>query len=225
MCCYFSIDEKHDYYLQAWSLKESRESKEIELNLPDIICVRYNQMRIFPGNLVHTGGFNNTSSNGNFRTQLLIIEEGQRNYYVTKFHNKRILFENDSDDALSLYNYGENDHKYNNRRVRNYSYTTVTNIDFCNVKTYTGVDLIVKNNSQIFKKLMFPYYRNDIKLNPNLLSDFKDYHNEEYKNPFWNTRKDYRGQQFNLNYKEPTLLENKIQIIDDNNKLVGNINK
>ena len=146
-CCYFPIDENHDYYFQAWSAKESRESREIELNLPDLIRVCYTQMRIFPGDLVHVGGFNNTSSNSNFRIQLLIIEDGQRNCYVTKFHNENIIFENVSNDALSLYNFGEDDHKYNNRRVRNFPYNTVTNIGFCNVKTHTEVDLVVKNNS------------------------------------------------------------------------------
>ena len=72
---------------------------------------------------------------------------------------------------------------------------------------------------------MFPYHRNDSKLNPNPLPSFKDYHNEEHKNFSWNRRKDYRGQQLNLNYKDLTLLENKLQIIEDNNRLAGNTNK
>ena len=97
----------------------------------------------------------------------MIIEEGQRNYNVTKFHNEHILFEIVSNDALSLYNFGEEDHKYNNIQIKNYLYTTVTNIDFCNIKTYTGVDLVIKNNSQIYKKLTFPCHRNDSKLKSN----------------------------------------------------------
>ena len=72
---------------------------------------------------------------------------------------------------------------------------------------------------------MFPYHRNDSKLNPNPLPSFKDYHNEEHKKFSWSRRKDYRGQQLNLNYKDLTLLENKLQIIEDNNRLAGNINK
>ena len=94
-------------------------------------------MKIFHCDLVITGGFINTRPNGNFRIQLLIIEEGQRNYYVTKFHNENILFEYFSNDALSLYNFGEDDHKYYNRRVRNYSYTTVTNIVFFLILKHT----------------------------------------------------------------------------------------
>ena len=35
-CCYFSIVEKHDYYLQDWSQDESR---VIKLNLLDLIRV------------------------------------------------------------------------------------------------------------------------------------------------------------------------------------------
>ena len=158
------------------------------MNLPDLIRVRYNQMRMLSGDLVHTGWFNSTSSNSNFRIQLLIIEEGQRNYYVTKSHNEPILVENISNDTLSRYNIWENDHKYNKRRVRNYPYTTVTNIDFCNVKTQTGVDLVVKTNTQICKKLMFLYHRNDSKLKPNLLPGFNDCRNEEH-NMFCETQK------------------------------------
>ena len=136
-----------------------------------------------------------------------------------------LFFEIVSNDALSLYNFGEDDHKYNNMQIRNYLYTTITNVDFCNIKTYTGVDLVIKNNSQIYKKLTFPCHRNDSKLKPFFFIDFKDCNNEEYNNILWNTRKYYRGQQFNLNYNELALLENKLQIVDNNNKPAGNINK
>ena len=61
--CYFSIDEKYTTISKDWSLKESR---VIKLNLPDLIRFRYNRMIIFPGDLVHAGGFNDTSLNGNF---------------------------------------------------------------------------------------------------------------------------------------------------------------
>ena len=68
-CCYFSIDENHDYYLQAWNRKETSDTKFYP---PDLIRVRYGQMRIFPDDLIHGSGFNNISLNNNFRIQLLI---------------------------------------------------------------------------------------------------------------------------------------------------------
>ena len=68
-CCYFSIDENHDYSLQAWNRKETSDTKFYP---PDLIRVRYGQMRIFPDDLIHGSGFNNISLNNNFRIQLLI---------------------------------------------------------------------------------------------------------------------------------------------------------
>ena len=45
------------------------------LHLIETFQLRYNQMIIFSGNLVNADGFNNTSSNSNFSTQLLIIKQ------------------------------------------------------------------------------------------------------------------------------------------------------
>ena len=74
MCCYFSIDAYHNYYIQGWS----RDKSTIVLGTPDLIPIWYGQMRIFSGDFSHGGGFNNTSLNGNFNIQLSIIKEGQR---------------------------------------------------------------------------------------------------------------------------------------------------
>ena len=41
-CCYFSIDEYHDYYLQGWT----REDSKTAMDKPDLIRIRYGQMRI-----------------------------------------------------------------------------------------------------------------------------------------------------------------------------------
>ena len=42
-CCYFSIDSFHDYYLQGWTNMDSR----TVLDKPDLIRIRYGQMRFF----------------------------------------------------------------------------------------------------------------------------------------------------------------------------------
>ena len=68
-CCYFSINENHDYYLQAWNRKKTSDTK---LYPSDLIRARYGQMRIFPDYPIHGGGFNNTNSNNNFIIQILI---------------------------------------------------------------------------------------------------------------------------------------------------------
>ena len=39
------------------------------MDKPDLIRIRYGQLRIFPGDFIHGGGFNNTGSDGNFRIQ------------------------------------------------------------------------------------------------------------------------------------------------------------
>ena len=62
-CCYFSIDACHNYYLQGWTTMESK----TVMDKPDLIRIRYGQVRIFPSDFIHGGGFNNTGSDGNFR--------------------------------------------------------------------------------------------------------------------------------------------------------------
>ena len=56
-CCYFSIDEKHDYYLQGWT---NNEKSSIQLDDPDLIRIRYDEIRILNGEFIHGGGFKNT---------------------------------------------------------------------------------------------------------------------------------------------------------------------
>ena len=53
------------------------------------------------------------------------------------------------------------------------------NIDFCHVKKYTGVDLVLGSNCHPNAKPMLPCYPNDSKLKPKLLSGVKDCHNDE----------------------------------------------
>ena len=120
-CCYFLINEYYDYRPQVWS----REKSTTVMDKPDLIRIRYNQMRIFPSDFIHDDGINNTGSIGNYRIQLLIIEKGQNMFGVVKYHNDTIRFENISDKDLLLYNFEEKDSNYNNRSVRNYAYSSI----------------------------------------------------------------------------------------------------
>ena len=113
------------------------------MDKPDLIFIRYDQMRVLPGDFIYSGGFNNTGSDGNFRIQLLIIDEGHKLYDVVKHHNKTIDCNNVSDKDLSCYNFGEEDPNYNNRSVRNYTYSSFKNINFCHGKKHTGVYLVL----------------------------------------------------------------------------------
>ena len=50
----------------------------------DLIRISYGHMRIFSGDFIHGGGFSNTGSDGNFRIQLLIIDDGHKLYNPLK---------------------------------------------------------------------------------------------------------------------------------------------
>ena len=84
--CFFSVDEIHDYYLQTWEcLSKSGTCKLAE---PDLVRIRYQNMRIFPGNLIHGEGFRNEISNGNSRIQLMIMDR------IMKVSNCKIFYHN-----------------------------------------------------------------------------------------------------------------------------------
>ena len=134
-CCYFSIDPNHDYYLQGWTKQENR----TVLNTPDLIRIRYGNMRIFPGDFIHGGGFKNTRSTGNFRIQLLIIDDGHKLYHPLR-HIEWTLdkdYVNVSEKESSCYNFEEenedDDSNYNNSIVRNYTSSSFKSIAFCSV--------------------------------------------------------------------------------------------
>ena len=79
-CCYFFIDAIHEYYLQAWSLEES---KEIKLNIPDLIHVRYGQMSIFSGDLVHVDGQHITGP------KVYLVLNSTHTYVIINFSQKK----------------------------------------------------------------------------------------------------------------------------------------
>ena len=103
------------------------------LDKPDLILIMYGQMIIFPGDFIHGGRFKNTTSDGNIRMQLLIIDDGHKLYKPLRYPND-FDYINVSDKELLCYNFGENDSNYNNRSVSNYTYSSFKPIDFCHVK-------------------------------------------------------------------------------------------
>ena len=52
--CFLSVDPKHDYYLQIW--KNSITTRRI-LQCPELFRVKYGNLRIFFGSIIHEGGF------------------------------------------------------------------------------------------------------------------------------------------------------------------------
>ena len=74
--CVFSVDEMHDYYLQAWKCKSIYDTWK--LADPDLVRIRYQSMRIFSGNFIHGEGFSNEISTGDFRIQLMIMDRNSR---------------------------------------------------------------------------------------------------------------------------------------------------
>ena len=120
-------------------------------------------MRIFPSDFIHGSGFKNIISDGNFRIQLLIIDDGHKLYKPLRYPND-FDYVNVSDKELLCYNFGENDSNYNNRSVSNYTYSSFKPIDFCHVKKHTGVDLSLGRDCHPNAKPMLPCYPNNNKL-------------------------------------------------------------
>ena len=77
--CFFSIDEIYYYYLQVWECLSKTDT--FKLAEPDLVRVRYQNMRIFPGNFIHGEGFRDEILTGNVRIPLMIID---RNIRVSK---------------------------------------------------------------------------------------------------------------------------------------------
>ena len=165
-CCYFSIDPHHDYYLQGWTKMDNRTM----LNTPDLIRIKYRNMRIFPGDFIHGGGFKNTMamdgckntrSCGNFRIQLLIVDDGHKKYKPLNYPTN-IDYVNVTEKELSCYNFEEeiedDDSNYNNSTVKKYTSSSLKSIEFCPVKKHTEIDLVVNSNCESNAKLMSPSY-------------------------------------------------------------------
>ena len=74
--CFFSVDEIHDYYLQAWECLSK--SDTFKLAESDLVRIRYQNMTIFPSNFIHGEGFTNKNSTRNSRIQLMIMDSNMR---------------------------------------------------------------------------------------------------------------------------------------------------
>ena len=88
--CFFSLDEIHDYYLQVWEYL----SKTSKFNLaePDLVRIRYKNMRIFFGNFIHGEGFRNEISPGNSFIQLIIMDRNIRFSKCKIFYNDKFEY-------------------------------------------------------------------------------------------------------------------------------------
>ena len=119
------------------------------LNKSDLIRIRYGNMRIFPDDFIHGGGFKNTISDGNFRIQLLIIDDGHKFYHPLKKTLITIMLMSQMKSCYVIILEKKNeddDSNYNNSSVRNYTYSSFKPIEFCPDKKRTGVDLVPNPN-------------------------------------------------------------------------------
>ena len=88
---FFSVDEMHDYYLQTWDFFISK-TDTFKLVKPDLVRIRYQNMRIFPGNFIHGEGFKDEISTGNFRIQLMIMNTNIRISKCNIFYNEKFEY-------------------------------------------------------------------------------------------------------------------------------------
>ena len=100
---FFSIDEIHDYYLQAWECLSKTDT--IKLVEPDLVRIRYQNMRIFPDNFIHREGFRNVISTGNFRIQLMIMDRNIRVSNCNLFYNKKLEYDQITEKDTKYYRF------------------------------------------------------------------------------------------------------------------------
>ena len=121
--CFSSVDPMHNYYLQVW--KNSITSSKT-LQCPELFRVKYDTARVFPGKIIHGGGFLNRESNGNYRIQLHVYSKvysrplDKNNFchdytfknviaeqltYITLKRKQKILFEYQPNIDFKLYHH------------------------------------------------------------------------------------------------------------------------
>jgi len=75
------------------------------LQNPELVRVPYRHMRIFPGNTIHSGGFKNQESIGNYRIQLHIYDKYPSCALTTNVYCNHYKFRNVIDQQLDLYRF------------------------------------------------------------------------------------------------------------------------
>ena len=89
--CLFSVDEMHDYYLQAWECLSK--TNTFKLAEPDLVRIRYQNMRNVFVNFIHGEGFRNEISTSNFCIQLMIMDINNRISKCNFFYNDKFEYE------------------------------------------------------------------------------------------------------------------------------------
>ena len=69
--CFFSLGKDYDYYLQLWNRSDANNGTEA-LTGEKLCRIPTDFLRIFPGDVIHGGGFKTLNSSGNFRVQLFV---------------------------------------------------------------------------------------------------------------------------------------------------------
>ena len=69
--CFFSLEKDYDYYLQLWNRSDANNGTEA-LTGEKLCRIPTDFLRIFPGDVIHGGGFKTLNSSGNFRVQLFV---------------------------------------------------------------------------------------------------------------------------------------------------------
>ena len=100
--CFLSVDPKYDYYLQIW--KDSITTRKT-LQCPELVRVKYGNVRIFPGSTIHGGGFLNSKSTGNARVQLHIYSKIHSGADINNRYYNGYDFNNVIAEQLKLYNF------------------------------------------------------------------------------------------------------------------------
>ena len=98
----FSVDPEYDYYLQVW--KNSITTSK-PLQCPELVRVKYGNVRIFPGSTIHGGGFLNSKSTGNSRIQLHIYSKSHPGTDINNRYYNGYDFKNVIAEQLKLYSF------------------------------------------------------------------------------------------------------------------------
>ena len=99
---FLSVDPKHDYYLQIW--KSSITTRSI-LQCPELVRVKYSNIRIFSGSNIHGGGFSNSKTKGNARMQLYIYSKSHSGADISNCFYNGYNFTNVTSEQLKVYNF------------------------------------------------------------------------------------------------------------------------
>ena len=97
---FLSVDPYNRYYLQVW---KNGISSSKTLQNPELVRVKYGNMRICPGSIIHEGGFENLESKGNFCIQLHIFDRFHSRPYFKNHYYNEYKYINVTKDQFKLY--------------------------------------------------------------------------------------------------------------------------